>query len=277
MMNYTAANQDHAPRCFYKYMPACKAKVVLANRTLRWSSPERFNDPFDTHPDPIQFDHGELRQALLDEISADSRNDIVRRDPRLMSLLETPSNGLLDELKHFWRDILSNMRVLCLSEVIDLTAMWAHYANQATGVALQFKALDRPESPFRAAVPVVYRDSPPAITCSREWARLMIRFSDWYSESVNSFLEYEHTKTTEWKAEMKWRVSLMNGKEETKLYRDYPFDVREFTAVYFGWKCSDEDRAEIDSLLSCELDHVKTFNTYLDLKKRRYAFKEVYR
>ena len=48
---------------------------------------------------------------------------------------------------------------------------------------------------------------------------------------------------------LEWRVSSMNGKEETELYRDYPFDVREFTAVYFGWKCSVEDRSEIGSLL----------------------------
>jgi hypothetical protein len=32
---------------FYKYMPAATAKLVLRGRSLRWSSPLIFNDPFD--------------------------------------------------------------------------------------------------------------------------------------------------------------------------------------------------------------------------------------
>lgn len=35
---------------FYKYMTAATAKIVLANKTIRWSAPSQFNDPFD-----IQF------------------------------------------------------------------------------------------------------------------------------------------------------------------------------------------------------------------------------
>ena len=166
-MNSTAINH---PRFFYKYMSACTARKVLDNRTLRWSAPERFNHPFDIHPEPIQFDGGELRQALL-QVLSDNRDEVVRHDSRLKCLLETPSNDHLDDFKHFWRDHLSNMRVLCVSEVVDLTAMWALYADCATGAALQFEALDSPENPFPAAVPVVYTDRPPAITTPQTWAR----------------------------------------------------------------------------------------------------------
>ena len=54
----------------------------------------------------------------------------------------------------------------------------AHYAANATGIVLQFEAVDRLDSPFLVARQVTYDDSPPAITCAREWARLMIR-SPW--------------------------------------------------------------------------------------------------
>ena len=109
-----------------------------------------------------------------------------------------PSNDWLRDLKRVWHDMVRNMRVLCASEVNDLTAMWAHYAEQATGVVLQFEAVDRLDSPFLVARPVRYDDSPPAVTRAREWARLMIRSEDWRNECVGSFFDYEYTKTTEW-------------------------------------------------------------------------------
>jgi hypothetical protein len=36
-------------------MPASTAKIVLQNKTLRWSSPVEFNDPFDV-PRELAFD-----------------------------------------------------------------------------------------------------------------------------------------------------------------------------------------------------------------------------
>jgi hypothetical protein len=39
------------PERFFKYMSRQTAKIVLANRTLRWSTPALLNDPFD-----VQFD-----------------------------------------------------------------------------------------------------------------------------------------------------------------------------------------------------------------------------
>ena len=40
-------NRKHQRQSFFKYTSAETARQVLANRTLRWSSPLLFNDPFD--------------------------------------------------------------------------------------------------------------------------------------------------------------------------------------------------------------------------------------
>ena len=103
----------------------------------------------------------------------------------------------------------------------------------------------------------------------------MLRSEDWRAECVRSFFDYEYTKTTEWEAEKEWRISSPTRKGETGLYSDDPFNVRELTAVYFGWKCTEEDRSMICALLAHGLDHVKTFEAYPDPKTRRYAFNEV--
>ncbi|HEX9050369.1 MAG TPA: hypothetical protein VF841_07565 [Anaeromyxobacter sp.] len=41
----------HDRTSFFKYMPASKAQIVLSNKAMTWSSPVRFNDPFDTPRD----------------------------------------------------------------------------------------------------------------------------------------------------------------------------------------------------------------------------------
>ena len=189
MTGYKSPNRRHDRQFFYKYMPPDVARIVLANRTLRWSSPVLFNDPFDIHPDTLHFDGVELQQALMEEISSLLRNpdNTIVADPRLEYMLDVarrstpehreamaaatkeyisfvpdPANDSLHELKQVWSDMVSNMRVLCLSEVNDLTAMWAHYAVNATGVVLQFEAVDGLDSAFLMARPVTYDDSPPS-------------------------------------------------------------------------------------------------------------------
>ncbi len=303
MSHYTSPNRRHDRRFFYKYMPAETARIVLANRTLRWSAPVLFNDPFDIHPDTLHFNGVELQHALMEEISSllcNPANTVVA-DPRLEYLLDVarrstpeqraamaavtkeykpfvpdPANDSLQELKQVWSDMVSNMRVLCLSEVNDLTAMWAHYAASATGVVLQFEAVYGLDSVFLRARPVTYDDSPPAITCARKWAFRMTRTPDWQND-MSFFDNYEHTKTTEWRAEKEWRISSMKRRGEVGKYSDYPFNVRELSAVYFGWKCTKDHRAEITCLLSHGLDHVRMFCTYPDPRSRRYVFKEVAR
>src|SRR5580692_1932007 len=41
--------RNHNRTHFFKYTSASVAKIIFTNRTLRWSSPILFNDPFDVH------------------------------------------------------------------------------------------------------------------------------------------------------------------------------------------------------------------------------------
>ena len=301
MRNYRSLNRRHDRQFFYKYMTAATARIALCNRKLRWSSPAIFNDPFDIHPDALPFDSAELQQALIEEISSLLRcpGDTVVHDAMLTHLLDVarqstpqereemasvhaqykpsvadPSNDSLGNLKRVWRDMVLDMRVLCVSAVNDLTAMWAHYAQQATGVVLKFEAVDGLDSVFLVARPVRYDDEPPEITNPRKWARLMILGGDNWHEDNRFFDDYEHTKTTEWQTEKEWRISSMKRPGESGLFGDYGFKERELVAVYYGWKCSEDDRSTINSLLSHGLEHVRTFDAFPNSRTRRYEFKE---
>lgn len=68
---YRSPNRRHERRFFYKYVSSEVTKIILVNRTLRWSSPLLFNDPFDvTQELRLNFNEAELNQALAEEMAA---------------------------------------------------------------------------------------------------------------------------------------------------------------------------------------------------------------
>jgi len=83
--------RTHDRSSFFKYMTADTARLVLANRTLRWSSPLLFNDPFDV-PRELYFDitpveiANALTQRLADLISSSSLNT-QEIDPSIQDLV----------------------------------------------------------------------------------------------------------------------------------------------------------------------------------------------
>ena len=276
MRNYRSLNRLHDRQFFYKYTTAATARIVLCNRKLRWSSPAIFNDPFDIHPDALLFDSAELQQALMEarQSTRQEREEQASVHTKYRTFVPEPSNDSLGNLKRVWRDMVPDMRVLCVSAVNDSPLMWAHYAQQATGVVLKFEAVDGLDSVFLVARPVRYDDEPPAITSARQWARLMILGGESWHKDNRFFDDYEHTKTTEWQAEEEWRISSKKRPGESGLFGDYEFKERELVAVCYGWKCSKDDRSTINSLLSHGLEHVYTFDAFPNSRTRRYEFKE---
>ena len=69
-------NRLHDRSSFFKYSSASTARLVLENKTLRWSSPSLFNDPFDV---PRELSFG---------ITPVEINDALAR--RFISLIENP-------------------------------------------------------------------------------------------------------------------------------------------------------------------------------------------
>jgi hypothetical protein len=61
------------------------------------------------------------------------------------------------------------------------------------------------------------------------------------------------------------------------LFGDYEFHPRELTAIYFGPKCSDGDRADLLKLLSHGLEHVKVYEMLLDTPHARLVSRPVSR
>lgn len=302
---YRSPSRRHQRRFFYKYVSSEVAKTILANRTLRWSSPLLFNDPFDvTQELRLNFNESELNQAVVEELAAlygegpdpdyapsglrqrllKTMMDSLQEHPELRRRIieewhrsagaTTPGQiEAMAELKEKWRNLVPRLRILCLSELNDVTPMWNHYADAYRGVVLEFEAVDRLDSAFLVARPVTYQDAPPAIANKEVWARCMSERGP--STYIELFTEYEYVKTTPWAHEREWRIVSFARDDEPGCFSDISFMTRELAGVYLGAQCSQDDENDILALLRHGLEHVSVYKASIVPTEARFTFQRI--
>lgn len=303
---YRSPRRSHDRQFFYKYVTAKVAKIALTTRTLRLSSPILFNDPFDvTQELRLNFDEAKLNAVLTDRMASlmedgDPSNSVkhpviavllqaarratpeVRRTManqlRQTVSLGIPTPGQIEAfaaLKDMWKEIVPTFRVLCLSELNDVTSMWQHYSDGYKGVVLEFSAVDELDSAFLLARPVKYQDTPPAIADPKEWISCLLEQGGASHDKL--FTEYLYVKTNAWSYEKEWRVVSGARPGESGMFGDYGFHPHELTGIYFGPKCSAEDRSDLLALLGHGLEHVRAYEAFLDSQQARIAFRPITR
>ena len=295
-------NRKHEQQYFYKYTCAATAKTVFRNKSLRWSSPLLFNDPFDvTQELRLNFSEAEL-VALLNEtvVSANERGDTdsithpvlsvmiglfrkmddvdrrasaaeLRRD--LEGDLTHGQMRSFDELREMWREMVPRFRMLCLSESNNVTSMWNHYADEYRGIVLQFEANDELDSPLLLARQMKYQDGPPAIADPQVWMESLVGISDTKLEDL--LLELQYFKTTDWRTEREWRVTSLADPNQPNDFEDTGFHPKTLISATFGPACTQIDRDELLALLVGDLDHVQVLEAVQDLGLGRFAIQPV--
>jgi hypothetical protein len=124
----------------YKYLPDGDGlRAVIGERTLKFTHPQKFNDPFDCMPvceidlpREISKIHPQLREALhLDGLSAEE----------LHVTLSKAESGMRVSFENgdFITSLLSGASVLSLSKIPDSTLMWSHYAEDHKGAVVEFR------------------------------------------------------------------------------------------------------------------------------------------
>jgi hypothetical protein len=210
----------------YKYQPVTARTLEnLKLRTIWFSAPSAFNDPFDCSVD-----------VLLKELDQD---DLVRVYEYLRGLAElTPefdaeitTNGKPNErCREMFNQIFSSgplrqqidetrrrIGVACFSTKNDDLLMWAHYADGHRGFCLEF---DSSVEPFSKAKPVAYQASLPEVN--------PLDVLDGGSSGQELIEAMLRTKHTCWRYEQEWR--LLHQQAGTAYA--YPFDA--LTGVYLG-------------------------------------------
>jgi hypothetical protein len=292
------------PETYFKYVTAPVAKIILANKRLRWSSPRLFNDPFDVQREfDLGFDIEELKEPLTNELLAliaaehipsfsgnslaallvnflrrgdhvDIRNRVLSELPHLIDKgIEDVKKSSYEELKKQWSEFIPEFRILCLSSVHDNPLMWSHYSDSHRGVVLELQCIDNIDSAWLVAQPVIYQSLPPMWASIDEWAKILT--GQQALDLISVFTKYACTKTPEWEDEKEWRVISFARKGESDYFSDYGFNPHELRSVYLGCDISKENMADIISLLSFDLSHVKAFRGKKIERARKVAFERV--
>jgi len=221
-------------------MSAEAAFKSLQTRTLKYSSPTIFNDPFDTQTRmDFDFDVSEFIEALEEELYkliyspeepfGDENNELFhdikkawhvakqnkRKIPKDILRQQTKSfneetvrmcTECLEEMNNWWYRLSKATRVLCLAEDQDNLLMWAHYAKDHTGIVIKFKCLPELDTPLMAARKVNYSGNPPAIAELNDYVKYITGQSPSLINHRGIFYKLFLTKSTQWNYEHEWRV-----------------------------------------------------------------------
>jgi hypothetical protein len=287
----------HNRGSFFKYLNAASAVAVLQSGRLRWSSPTRFNDPFDV-PRQLRFEftERELQQAVLDEVSALIESDsevpesvqgltrqvveLFRAIPDVVTrrasaariheqvLREAPMPAVgLEIFQEHWDELIPTMRILCVSESWDLPNMWAHYCENGAGVVLEFAVSQQTDSPLLVAREVRYRETQPQLPSLKRWARHYVGSEPF--DFKEFFTDYELVKSVDWSAEREWRVFSYARPGEQGDFSDYPFAAQDLRRVILGYASTQETVRKVTELAESRYPNATVLRARLDQGARR--------
>ncbi len=292
------------PDTFFKYMTAEIAKIVLVSHEFRWSSPLLFNDPFDVQRDfNLGFDVEELKEPLFNEIMSivsakqipDLSNhphveqlikclrredDADTRNKKLAVFIDRRTQNVKNsdnykKMKEQWSKLIPEFRIFCLSEECDIMPMWSHYSESHKGTVIELQYLNELDSPWLAAKPVVYQDSPPILATKQEQIKSITGQKALDSKNWKFYEPYTLTKTIDWEYEKEWRIVSFMRPGESGYYSDYYFNPREIRSIYLGCEISDEDATDIISLLKYDLSHIRAYRAKRLEHERKLSFERI--
>ena len=293
-------NRMHDKRSFFKYMPASTAKIVMENKTLRWSSPVEFNDPFDV-PRELAFGVSprEIQRALVEKLTqliyyppenTDHLPVTIKtiveaiKQSGSRELKETMANELVEELNNSsdssaaledfqnrWRKLIPELRILCLSEHHDKASMWYHYADKYQGAVIEILCCDKIDSAWLLAKKMDYPIKKPGVYTAKGWADFLLMSQRDALKKIIDLATY--TKSPDWGYEDEWRVSTWMRVGETGTLSDYSLNVEEFGNLYLGPLMSETDRCALIALAT-NFPNMKVFETHIGMS-REFLFEEV--
>lgn len=261
---------------FFKYMSAATAKIVLRNRTLRWSAPSQLNDPFDIQfnmeilADPVRLKFlalerlkdvfegraaphpanplGQLFRYLGTAGLAVGRAELIEKFGPAYDEGFERMKAVLPSVHEEAARIIADTKILCLSACPISTLMWSHYAANHTGVVLRFRSIPELDTPYGLAKPINYVTDVPSLLSEEQLADI---YGGTGSINEAGILDRTiYTKSIEWAYEKEWRLCTGAGRRPGEMYEDCPFGREELDGIIFGLRTSAQDRSELEELAS---------------------------
>lgn len=268
--------RTHEHSVLYKHVSLSTAYAVLNSGCFRWSSPERFNDPFDI-PEVLynDFEPKELQRTLISRVKGlidgteDTSGRTLSQSTQLLVGLgrmagEELKNELYEsfsevvdsteklpstfsELREHWAENRKIQRILCLTCRWDSASMWDRYSSGHTGVVFELSCDDSIDSALIGAREVKYTDESLKISTLEGFIDYIL-FDP--IESMKHMMEENTlTKTEDWSYEKEYRVVSWKRKfEEDGQFSDYEIHPNEAKSLILGAEMKEEDQEKLSTL-----------------------------
>ena len=213
----------------YKYCRYSeKLLATLAKNTIWLSSADAFNDIFD-----CQFKKTFLAQSQIDELKLIKEHRISTGGNRQVAIQILKKNNIdltLDRETEYGdiAKFISSFGILCLSEIRDSLLLWAHYAENHSGVCIEYEI----NTDKNGLLPVNYSTQYPTLS--------IYDFGLNLGQTTDSILA---TKSMEWAYEKEWRY-IQSGAANSEIPN--PFKI---TSIIFGARMPIENARAIKAIL----------------------------
>lgn len=125
----------------YKYLSLKDALRVILNKTLKFSNPREFNDPFDCYKELLKFDVTDkfvTEQINKGILTLDDKEKRLSNTQLFLHLEKNVYNFKNHDVNTVFEEVLANIWISCFSETYKENLMWSHYGDQHKGVCIGF-------------------------------------------------------------------------------------------------------------------------------------------
>jgi len=189
------------PDVLYKYCMFNEySEKIFTHNEIYFSTPDEFNDPFDSKPCYIyegneqQIDNY-LFELYMNAYPGQSKEEILAYVKREIITKEKGRIILKKTLEISRERMRKKLSICCFTEIRDNILMWAHYAKQHTGFCLEFDTDTDFFRPITRAIKVEYDAILPELNLKQ--------LPNYQNRELGmKFL----TKADDWKYEQEWRI-----------------------------------------------------------------------
>jgi len=131
-----ATHFEIPPPIIYHYTNLDSAEKIINARSLKFSAPITFNDPFDMYEGLVDFGATETQKKNW---AKNTYADKTRRDRRrLQKMTHQAGNKFSVAARHGFTVMKESSGVCCFSKYPNVHLMWSHYADKHKGICFGF-------------------------------------------------------------------------------------------------------------------------------------------
>jgi hypothetical protein len=199
-----------------------------------YTSPDEFNDPFDSKPH-LTCD-GTMKERKLYLCKQYQKKYPTRSKEEILTSVEMEiiTKGrdriVLEEALEKARELLrKKLGICCFTEIRDNILMWAHYAKQHTGFCLEFDVNNEFFRPITRSIKVEYEVILPLVN--------VLQLDTYPEGELGKKLLI---KANDWRYEKEWRIV---AEEKGPGIQNFPEDA--LSGVIFGCRISQENKENV--------------------------------